>query len=212
MTSNNGIGKVIPITIIVLVAVGVAFLGYHLLAGRGGANGGAKENVPIENGEPKGVEFKTYTNENYSFKFDYPDNWDFTELRQWSSQGFNAPFVSENILDAFVVSENILENNWWRIGLIVYSKTVIASQYGENSLDNLVSWLSRWGITTYIEYTKDNYPAVNYAGVTPSTQFRGTLAVKDNRLYQLTVETPEENYSISEPIFQHVIHSFYILV
>ena len=38
-----------------------------------------------------------------------------------------------------------------------------------------------------------------------------TLAVKDNYLYQLTVETPEENYSISEPIFQHVIHGFYIL-
>jgi hypothetical protein len=204
MTSDDEIGKVIPIAIIILVAVGVAFLGYNLLAGRGGPSGGPKD-------ENKEVGFKTYTNENYSFKFDYPDNWNFRELRQWSAQGFNAPFVSEKILDAFVVSENIMENNWWRIGLIVYSKTMIENQYGENSLDNLVSWLSRWGITTYIEYTKDNCPAVNYAGVTPSTQFRGTLAVKDNHLYQLTVETPEENYSISEPIFQHVIHSFYIL-
>jgi hypothetical protein len=202
MTSHDGIGKVIPVVIIVIVAVGFAFLGYYFW--RGGSSGGPKD-------ENKEVGFKTYTNENYSFKFDYPDNWDFRELRQWSAQGFNAPFVSENILDAFVGSENIMENNWWRIGLIVYSKTMIENQYGENSLDNLVSWLSRWGITTYIEYTKDNYPAVNYAGVTPSTQFRGTLAVKDNNLYQLTVETPEENYSISEPIFQHLIHGFYIL-
>ena len=206
---ERGVSSVVVIS--VAVAIAAAAIGGYILLTRLGGTSGRHENVPIENGEPKGAEFTTYTNENYSIKFDYPDNWDFRELRQWSAQGFNAPFVSENILDAFVVSENIMENNWWRIGLIVYSKTVVENQYGENFLDNLVGFLSIWGITTYIEYTKDNYPAVNYTWFTSFTQFRGTLAVKDNHLYQLTVETPEENYSISEPIFQHVIHSFYIL-
>jgi hypothetical protein len=204
-------GKGVPIAIIVLIALGIVFLGYHLLSGRVGFNGSPKENVPAENGEPKEIEFKTFANGNYYFQIEYPDNWNLMELKQWDAQGFNAPFVSENIVDAFIISENAIENNWWRIGLIVYSTKVVENEYGENSLDNLVSFLSLWGITIFIKYDKDNYPAVNYAGVTSTTQFRGTLALKDDYLYQLTIETPEEDYSISEPIFQHVIHSFNIL-
>jgi len=189
--------KIVPIAI-VTVAVSVACVGYYLLT-RGG---------------PKEVEFKTYTNENYSFKFDYPANWDFIE-----PPGFGAPMVAY-----FTARENTGGEGF--IALCVFDKTGAENQLGI-SLDNLTSFISSLenrfennenfvlrGKPTKIAI--DNHYGVRYSvaamKLTPVViRFQLELVVKDNYFYYFEMMASEENYFTYEPIFEHVIDSFSFL-
>jgi len=103
--------KIVTIAV-VMVAVSVTFAGYYLLT-RGG---------------PKEVEFKIYTNENYSFKFDYPDNWNFSAYYLGLPQPVVAKFFANPAEDAI-------------ISLTIFDKNSYENHFGV-SLDNLASYVS----------------------------------------------------------------------
>ena len=195
----KGPNKKIVTIAVVMVAVSVAFAGYYLLTRRG-------------------VEFKTFRNESYSFKFDYPAGWYF---REWAIQ-----YDGE-----FVATENAIENTYpyhidWKtiggvIGLTVYDKTVLEDQFGM-SLDNLTGYISSLENNGYFvltgkptEIVIDDHSGVRFSATETveniPIRFQAELVVKDNYFYNFVMGSSEENYSTYEPIFEHVIDSFSFL-
>jgi len=197
--------KAIPIVIIaavvlIIAVVVVAFAGYYLKTRRGGTV----------------VTYKTYTNENYSFKFDYPDNWDFSSR----DVGLSPPYVA-----FFYAGSSIGLTG--EIQLFVFDKASYENLV-PGDLDNLTSYVA--GLENQFE-NNENYvlrsgPTVvaidNHNGVGVSVtakrptsfdvRFQLETVVKDNYFYAFEIVAPEENYSsIYKPIFERVIGSFSLL-
>jgi hypothetical protein len=197
--------KPIPIVIIaavvlIIAAVVVVSAGYYLMNRRGG---------------PAAVQYKTYTNENYSFKFDYPENWDFTS----QDFGLSPPYVA--YFDAG--SSTGLTGE---VQLFIFDKAGYENLV-PGDLDNLTSYVA--GLENQFE-NNENYvlrsgPTVvaidNHNGVrlmatalqsTENVRFELETVVKDNYFYAFEMAAPEENYSsVYMPIFERVIGSFSLL-
>lgn len=179
------------IVLIAVVALGVACAGYYL----------------VTRGEHPEIEYETYINEDYSFKFDYPTDWIFQEL-------------SMTWVAYFGAVENTLENEMGGIiTLAVYNRFIFEDQLGV-SLDNLTDYILssfenienfKW-ISRPTEIAIDNASAIRYSMALTTEnitlQFQAELVVKDNYLYEFTVGTEEEKYSDYKPVFEHVIDSF----
>ncbi|MEA1904591.1 MAG: PsbP-related protein, partial [Candidatus Hadarchaeota archaeon] len=149
--------KEIAIISVAVVVLGVACTGYYLLT---------SEETP-----PEEVEYETYTNENFSFKFDYPSDWIFREQElPWGMSYFDA-------------RENIPENE---IGG-AFSLTMMEPGSWENeigpSLDNI-----RSKITSQIE-NNENY--IMLSGPT-DTAIGDTIAFKCS----VSIFDPTENTTI----------------
>jgi hypothetical protein len=162
------------------------------------------------------VTYKTYTNENYSIKFDYPDNWNFT------SQDFGLPPPLIAFFDA--AGNTGLTGE---IALYVFDKAGYENRF-PGDLDNLTSYVA--GLDNQFD-NNENYvvrspPAVvaidNHNGVglmvtarQPTSfdvRFQLETVVKDNYFYAFEIVAPEENYSsVYKPIFERVIGSFSLL-
>jgi hypothetical protein len=195
---EKGASSTIVIAVVVAISA-VAIGGYVLLTRRG-------------------MEFKTFTNEHYSFKFDYPTGWHLME----SVIPYDAQFLA---------TENTPENtypytiDWKTIGgvirLVVFDKNIYENQFGV-SLDNLTSYVSslenRFKNENFvlrgkpIEISISNHSGVRYQMIWTAEnvflQGLGELIVKDNFFYTFTMGSLEENYSVYEPIFEHVIDTF----
>jgi hypothetical protein len=198
--------KPIPIVIIVSVvlivaAVAVASAGYYLMTRRGG---------------PAAVQYKTYTNENYSIRFDYPENWDFFS----QDIGLSPPYIA--YFDAG--SSTGLTGE---IQLFVFDKAGYENQF-PGDLDNLASYVA--GLENQFENNEnlvvrspptvvaiDNHNGVRLSATAVNStsfdvRFELETVVKDNYFYAFEIAAPEENYSsIYKPIFERVIGSFSLL-
>jgi hypothetical protein len=179
--------KVIPIAIvIVVVAVVASIVGYYLLTRQ-------------EAG------FKTYTNENYSYKLDYPANW--------------ATLENNGVFAAYRPDIILIFGTELTIHLNVYDKSV-AEGLGipSDNLDGYIQSIEDRSknssislIGKPIEIVIDNHHGVRYSLRDYSTQRLVEQVVRDNYFYWLDLVAPIENYSTYEPIFQHVIDSFSFL-
>jgi hypothetical protein len=190
--------KVILIAIVIVVAVSVASIGY--LIERGGSS------------EPLVVEYKTYTNENYSFKFDYPANWYYQEF---------SPTTGTAWFGAFDNSQSGAS-----IMLEVYDNNVAENVFGiplDNVVNYILSFQNRW------YENNENYKLIkkpsdiiigNVHGVSWSAtrtsgntilQFQIGIIVKDNYMYEFVVGSLAGAYSRYERIFENVIDSFSFL-
>ena len=182
----------IAIMLIAVLVLGIACVGYCLVT---------------REGEHPGIEYETYINEDYSFKFDYPTDWIFEELGTlWVAY--------------FGVVENTPENEIGGIiTLVAYDRAIFENQFGV-SLDNLTDYVlsSFENIENFMWISKpteiviDNVSAIRYSVALTreniTLQFQAELVVKDNYLYEFTVGTEEEKYSDYKPIFERVIDSF----
>jgi hypothetical protein len=187
--------KVIPI-VIVIVAVSVAFVGYYLLT---------KQGVPTV------VIYKTYTNENYSIKFDYPANWYYQEFSLSGTASFGA-FDNTRSEGAIVLE--------------VYDNHVAENLFGV-PLDNVINYIlsleNRWyeNNENYKVIKKPTKIAIgNLYGVSWSAtrtsgnivlRFQTEVFVKDNYLYEFVVGCLTQDYSNYERIFENAIDSFSFL-
>jgi hypothetical protein len=162
------------------------------------------------------VTYKTYKNENYSIKFDYPDNWYF------NSQDFGLPPPLVAFFDASGSTRLTGE-----VALYVFDKAGYENRFPWD-LDNLTSYVA--GLENQFE-NNENFvvrsgPTVvaigNHNGVRLSVtakqptsfdvRFQLETVVKDNYFYAFEIAAPEENYSsIYKPIFERVIGSFSLL-
>lgn len=180
------------IMLIAVVVLGVACVGYYLVT---------------REGEHPEIEYETYINEDYSFKFDYPTDWIFDEL--------GMPWVAY-----FGAVENTPENEMGGIiTLAVYDRAIFEDQFGvflDNLTDYVLSSFENVENFTWIskptEIVIDNVSAIRYSAVLTreniTLQFLAELAVNDNYLYEFTVGTEEEKYSDYIPVFEHVSESF----
>lgn len=206
---ERGVSSILVIAIVIVIAV-AAIGGYYLVT-RGG-QGGTK------------VVYKTYTNENYSFKFDYPENWgfnpeDFALIRPPMVAYFGAgPLVAYSGAGGITVTTR-------ELSLSVFDKAGYENRYAV-SLDNLTSYLA--SLENQFENNNENFvvrsgPTVvaidNHNGVRLSAVQSTSIAVriqfetvvKDNYFYAFEIVAPEENYSIDKPMFEHLIDSFSLL-
>lgn len=188
---------------IIIVLLGVACVGYYFLTG--------EEELPT-------IEYETYVNENYSFKFDYPADWIFREMRlPWASSfnvRENTPENEELIwltgsIELTVWEKAFLENIWENLGVSPENAFSSLISHIEN-IENLVS-----GPTII---TIDNILAVRYSAITTppeyvverrdTVRYESLTALRDNYLYSLVSSCKEEEYPDYESIFEHVINSF----
>jgi hypothetical protein len=196
MTRKGERRVVIPIAV-VLVVVGVVLVGYYFITKR----------------ESTVAEYKTYINEKYSYKLDYPSNW-------YTSKEITGERTIPNpLLDSFTAynSSDVSRLADVIIFLQVYDKTLAENQYGI-SLDNLTKYILSLEnmLGNELIYKPIGFTIDNYYGVTFSYQQEGNIAryqeeqvVRDNYLYWLTMlVAPGKNYPTYEQIFQHVIASF----
>lgn len=171
---------IIPISIAAAVLV-IAIVGYYFLTSE--------------------VGYETYVNENYSFKFDYPADWVFSEYGYVFGAMENTP---ENVSGGYVMllvlsleADSTLDN--------VYNSLVSHAENNENFTI----------ISGPAEITIDNTPAFRFSATTSTEditiQTVGVYSVRDNFLYSFSGGVREENYSDYEPIFEHVIDSFSFL-
>ncbi|MEA1904560.1 MAG: PsbP-related protein [Candidatus Hadarchaeota archaeon] len=171
---------IIPISIAAAVLI-IAIVGYYLLTSK--------------------VEYETYANENYSFKFDYPADWVFSEYGYVFGAMENTP---ENVSGGYVM-------------------LLVLPLEADSTLDNV-----RDALTSHAENDEnftiiggpadiiiDNIPAFRFSAATSAenitTRTVGVYSVRDNFLYSFSGRVREENYSDYEPIFEHVIDSFSFL-
>jgi hypothetical protein len=196
-------GVIIAAVILIIAAVAVASTGYYLMNRSGG---------------PAAVQFKTYTNENYSIKFDYPENWDFSS----QDSGLTPPYVA--YFDAG--SSTGLTGE---IQLYVFDKAGYENLV-PGDLDNLTSYVS--GLENQFENDEtlvlrsgptvvaiDSYNGVRVMATalqsslqSENVRFELETVVKDNYFYAFEIAAPEENYaSIYMPIFDRVIGSFSLI-
>jgi hypothetical protein len=208
--SNTHERKAIPAVIIVavvliIVAAAVASAGYYLMNRRGG---------------PAAVAYKTYTNENYSIKFDYPENWAFTslDLAELQMYGLSPPMVAyfdagsntgltgEVQLRVFdkVGYENLVPGDLDNLTSYVASL--------ENQLENNENLVLRSGPTVVTVDSHNGVRVMATALQTDNVRFELETVVKDNYFYAFEIAAPEENYSsVYTPIFDRVIGSFSLL-
>jgi hypothetical protein len=188
MTRKGERRVVIPIAI-VLVAVGVALVGYYLLTKQGG-------------------EFKTYTNEKYSYKFDYPANWGTDNFGWEMFTAFDYHLASGPDLGMARITLDVDDNAEWQYGISLEDNLTGYISSIENDFGNLL-------ISKPIEVAIDNHHGVrwSYRFSFDSLNLRSQVetVVKDGYLFWFEMGTREENYSTYEPIFQHVIDSFTFL-
>ena len=189
---DRGISSIVVIAIAV-VALSIAFIGYYFVTT-----------------EEREVEYKTYINENYSFKFDYPTDWIFEE---WSLPWVDSP------ISQFLVRENVPEKE---MGGVIYLR-VVESDIPlplENFLENFISWSVGGENFTVVSgptiIVIDSVLTVKY--LVKSTSIENTRiqielisTQKDNYLYTFQLLAKEEKYHDYEPIFEHVIDSFSFL-
>ena len=174
-------GKIALIAIAV-VALIVAFVGYFLTS------------------EEREVEYKTYINENYSFKFDYPVEWIF--------EGWSLSRMDSDISN-FLVTENVSD----KIGGAISLEVMETDVFLENFLENFILWSGEFTLTTGpTEIVIDGVHAVKYLlKSTSRIQLEFISAKKDGYLYIFQFLAHEEKYDDYEPIFEHVIDSFSFL-
>lgn len=172
--------KIAPISIAVVVLI-VAIVGYYFLTSE--------------------EEYETYVNENYSFKFDYPADWVFSEFGYVFGAMENTP---ENMSGGYVM-------------------LLVVPLEAESSLDNVHNALMSHAendenftiISGPTDITIDNTPAFRFSATTSTEditiQTVGVYSVRDNFLYSFSGGVREEKYSDYELIFEHVIDSFSFL-
>ena len=178
---------------IAVVALSVAFMGYYFVTT-----------------EEREVEYKTYINENYPFKFDYPVDWIFEE---WSLPWVGSP------ISQFMARENVPEKE---TGGVIYLSVVETDIPLENFLYNSTSWSIGGENFTVVSGPSniviDGVLAVKY--LIKSIPIENTLipielmyiiAKKNNYLYRFQLLAKEEKFHDYEPIFEHVIDSFSFL-
>jgi hypothetical protein len=178
--------KKIVLIAAVIVAVSGAFVGFYVLTGQG---------------ELPAVNYTTYTNENYGFKFDYPANWNFKEFEGWvfstwenngsGNIGLSIEFLGVPIDNSYIswlmsMSENMLENN---------ENLTIINKPTKIAIDNHYGW---------------TFLAIDNMQLRNQLVFQEYYIAKDDSLYHFEM-TCEKNYLTYEPIFQHVIDSFSFL-
>jgi len=182
------------------VAVGVALVGYYLLTKRRG---------------PTVVNYKTYTDEKYSFKFDYPENWDFGTRGavNTSMASYFTAYANENITECvvYVYDRNVYENffeNRFAISL--------------DNIAGLISRLENFNNENFVligkptEIVINHYHGVRYSFITSklapfAVRCQAEQIANDNYFYDFETVVPDENYSTYEPILEHVIDSFTLL-
>lgn len=161
------------------------------------------------------VTYKTYTNENYSIRFDYPENWGFSS----QDVGLPPPYVA--FFDAG--SSTGLPGE---IQLYVFDKAGYENLV-PGDLDNLTAYVA--GLENQFENNEnivvrspptvvaiDSHNGVRllFTAMQPTDNVRVQLetVVKDNYFYAFEIAAPEENYSsVYKPIFERVIGSFSLL-
>lgn len=179
----------VGIIAIAAVALSIAFVGYCFLTD-----------------EEKEVEYETYINENYSFKFDYPADWILHERDSSRLAGktvFNVNF-NELPLEAYprigIIKGSVVETD--------ESLDDIRSLYpSENITDILIDGIPAFKFSfggALIPYENNSH---TYLMVKGGYMF----AIKGNCRYALEVMAPKEKYSDYEQIFKHVINSFSFL-
>lgn len=190
---------------IIIVLLGVACVGYYFLTG--------EEELPT-------IEYETYVNENYSFKFDYPVDWIFREMRlPWASSFIVIEKTPENEepiwltegghIELTIWGKAFLENIWENFG--VFPENTFSSLMSHiKNIENLVGDPT---ITTI-----DNILAIRYSAIitlpkgivirSDTLRYESLIALKDNYLYSLVATCKGEEYSDYELIFEHVIDSF----
>ncbi len=176
--------KIAPISIAAAVLIG-AIAGYYLLTGR----------------EVSGIKYETYRNENYSFKFDYPADWVFSEHQY-----------------AFGAVENTSDNvGGGSVMLLVFP--VVAGISLDNVYDSLMSYAENNENFTIIsgptDVTIDNTPAFEFSATSSAknitTQVEWMISIRNNLLYYFSMGVKKEKYPSYEQIFEHVIDSFSFL-
>jgi hypothetical protein len=206
--ANTHERRTIPVVIIaavvlIVAAAIVASAGYYLMNRRGGASGPA-------------VTYQTYTNENYSIKFDYPDNWDFFS----QDIGLSPPYIAyfdagsstglTGEVQLFIFDKAGYEN------LVPGDLDNLTSYVAglENQFENNENYVLRSG-PTVVAIDSHNGVRLSATALQPaSDNFRFELetVVKDNYFYAFEIAAPEENYSsVYKPIFERVIGSFSLL-
>lgn len=181
----------IKLITVLIVAVGIACVGYYLLTSEG---------------EPSEIEFKTYINENYSFKFDYPVDW---ILEEWSLPWVGSP------ISQFLVRENVSENERGGFINLIVKETDISL---EDLLENFIIWVEGENFTVISGPSNiaiDGVLAVKYliksipiGNTRIQIKLMYIFAKKDNYLYTFQLLAKEEKYHDYEPIFEHMIDSF----
>ena len=171
----------IALIAIAAVALSVAFVGYYFLTR---------------------VEYKTYVNENYSFKFDYPADWGLhEEKKDMTLEGRHW------VLDVSALSPRPpLEEH---IPYYGGSLTVSVIETDE-SLDNI-----RGTLENTTDILIDGIPAFRQSAegqIGPDIHLKidAIVAIKDNFLYSFWMGAQIEKYSDYEQIFKHMLDSFSI--
>jgi hypothetical protein len=159
--------------------------------------------------------YNTYTNEKYSFRFDYPKNWDFYA----EDIGLPPPYVA--YFDAG--SSTGLTGE---IGLYIFDKVGYENLYNV-PLENLTAYIA--SLEKQFENNEnfvvrspptvvsvDNHNGVRLMATFLQLSYNVRLeletVVKDNYFYAFEITAPEENYSaIYRPIFERVVGSFSLL-
>jgi hypothetical protein len=199
-------GVILLAAVLIIAAVAVASAGYYLMNRR---------SVPV-------VTYKTYTDDNYSIRFDYPDNWAFTSLglADLQMEGLSPPAVAYFEADGSTGLQG-------EILLYIFNKADYENLV-PGDLDNLTSYIA--GLDNQFE-NNENYvvrspPTVvavdNHNGVrlmvtapqsaSENVRFELETVVKDNYFYGFEIVAPDDNYSsVYMPVFDHVIGSFSLL-
>jgi hypothetical protein len=191
--ARKGYGRIVIPLAIALVVVGIALIGFYLLTEYGG---------------PQGGEFKTHTNEKYSYKFDYPAGWGTDNYGLEIFLAFDYNQENGPDLRMAQIKLEVDDNAEWQFGISLEDNLSGYISGIENEYENAL-------IGKPTEVIIDNHIGIkwSYRYSLYSLNFRNQVevVVKENYMYWLEMGTLEENYPYYEPIFQHVIDSFTFL-
>ncbi len=165
----------IAIISIAAIALIIAFVGFYFLTG-----------------DERGVKYKTYVNENYHFKFDYPAKWDIGVLEDNVSIDFDPAYENAIVPSPLSPAKLIVIVRWDRICLSVSENINLVDVQTNISIDNVPA---------------EKHVLEKYSKWADSLIRAGTLvAVRDNHAYKFEVIIAEKEYP--ELIFEHVVDSF----
>jgi hypothetical protein len=197
LVKERGIGTAVLIGTIVVIAAVVAVWAY--LETRG------------TDGESQKVEFNTYTNENYSIKFDYPANWYYQEFSLSGTASFGAfdNTKSEAAIVLEVYDNNVAENLFGvHLDNVINYILSLENRYYENNENYKL-------IKNPTKIAIDNLYGVSWSATRTSgntiLRFQTEVFVKDNNLYEFVVGCLTQYYSNYERIFENAIDSFSFL-